>query len=436
MKKSYILILLCLSTASIFAQDPIIDEWIYNSTSKTSSYWQNTGTPLNQNYVFNQSTVLADVLTICFDADTVWIESEGMTNDMGQYVNADVPQGMGYTFTFPRNPIAGSGTESAPDVSGVGVLVNGIPMFGLSDGTSYHPGLGSNENNGAGVWVGDAYWSEGFTLDTAFAAHPQGAGAYHSHATPFRLYEDPDNAHSPIIGFANDGFPVYGPFGYSSANDNTSGITRMVSGYELRNITNRSTLPGGGASMPAGPTITTGGNFDLGTYIQDYEYVGGGSSTLDEHNGRLCVTPEYPSGTYAYFVTVDAVGTPQFPYYIGTTYYGTPVNSNQLGSGTIPTSGTQCFPLSTSVTNNDFNTSELAVYPNPSNGIISIDLPEEATGQFDLKVIDNTGKMVYSKNMIEANDIKLINLENLSSGIYMVRIIGYNQLFTSKFIKE
>jgi len=36
------------------------------------------------------------------------------------------------------------------------------------------------------------------------------------------------------------------------------------------------------------------------------------------------VTPEYPGGTYAYFVTINADGSPAFPYVIGRQWYGVP----------------------------------------------------------------------------------------------------------------
>jgi hypothetical protein len=45
---------------------------------------------------------------------------------------------------------------------------------------------------------------------------------------------------------------------------------------------------------------------------------------LDEYNGRFCVTPDFPGGTYAYFVAIDAGGVPAYPYNIGRTFYGTP----------------------------------------------------------------------------------------------------------------
>jgi hypothetical protein len=60
-----------------------------------------------------------------------------------------------------------------------------------------------------------------------------------------------------------------------------------------------------------------------GQYIEDFVFVEG-SGTLDASNGRFCVTPEYPGGTYAYFVTVDSTNHPVYPYVIGPTYYGRP----------------------------------------------------------------------------------------------------------------
>ena len=62
----------------------------------------------------------------------------------------------------------------------------------------------------------------------------------------------------------------------------------------------------------------------LGDLVQDYIYdtsVG----TLDEFNGKFAVTPDYPNGTYAYFMTEDSSGNPVYPYAIGRKFYGTPL---------------------------------------------------------------------------------------------------------------
>ena len=74
-----------------------------------------------------------------------------------------------------------------------------------------------------------------------------------------------------------------------------------------------------------GPEISK--QFPLGRYLEDYEFAAG-LGDLDQFNGRFAVTPEFPNGTYAYFVTVDEAGVPAFPYIIGPQYYGTPSGGN------------------------------------------------------------------------------------------------------------
>ena len=62
----------------------------------------------------------------------------------------------------------------------------------------------------------------------------------------------------------------------------------------------------------------------LGDLVQDYIYDSS-VGTLDEFNGKFAVTPDYPNGTYAYFMTEDGSGNPVYPYVIGRKFYGTPL---------------------------------------------------------------------------------------------------------------
>ena len=121
------------------------------------------------------------------------------------------------------------------------------------------------------------------------------------------LYDSTDSSsHSPIIGWALDGYPIYGPFGYSSANDSSSSIKRLLPSYSLRTYANdqRTSLANGTvlSSDYYGPNVNS--TYYLGYYLQDYQYDGSGD--LDEYNGRWCVTPDYPSGTYAYFIATNS----------------------------------------------------------------------------------------------------------------------------------
>jgi len=49
--------------------------------------------------------------------------------------------------------------------------------------------------------------------------------------------------HSPILGWSLDGFPIYGPYGFSDSKNPASAVKRMRSGYRLRTMTRQESLP-------------------------------------------------------------------------------------------------------------------------------------------------------------------------------------------------
>ena len=130
--------------------------------------------------------------------------------------------------------------------------------------------------------------------------------------------QDASLEHSPIIGWAYDGNPIYGPYGYLDPTDQSSEISRVRSSYALKpNLVydeDTNIVP----ARIDGPSL----NVDpAGTYIDDYQY-NFGSGDLDQYNGRFCKTPEFPNGRYCYFISIDATedGNPVFPYVLGPSY--------------------------------------------------------------------------------------------------------------------
>jgi len=127
------------------------------------------------------------------------------------------------------------------------------------------------------------------------------------------------DSHSPIIGWAYDGNPIYGPYGFSTKTGGN--IIPLKSGYSKK------------TSRENGPDTSL---YPLGIFVEDYEFTGNGD--LDEHNGRFCVTPEYPNGVYAYFTCIDVnedfginvknYKKPTFPYAIGDTFKSKPISYN------------------------------------------------------------------------------------------------------------
>jgi hypothetical protein len=176
------------------------------------------------------------------------------------------------------------------------------------------------------------------TFDSSNGASFQGAnyliygGEYGYMFSPKRLrflLEDNINSslveltptkHSPILGWAYDGNPIYGPYGYKDKENKSpfNEYKQLTTSYRIKSTRT---------------SLVDGLTDPLGTFIEDYEYVEG-LGDLDEYNGRYCVTPEYPNGVYAYFCTIDGVtGNPKFPYFIGPNFYSQANEINWNGNG-------------------------------------------------------------------------------------------------------
>lgn len=190
---------------------------------------------------------------------------------------------------------------------------------------------------------------------------------------------NPTTGHSNVVGWAYDGNPIYGPFGYSDPTNNNSTIKVLKTSYSssLQNVYNR-------------PEET---DFSLGYFVEDYKFDGNGD--LDVHNGRFAKTPEYPNGIYAYFVGIDTALTssskllPRFPYFIGNTFRSNPVfetfdqnfdfNNSELIRNTFP------YRVNQEYSDNDFIIESNELF----NQITSIE--SASTGKVDSLTIVNPG---------------------------------------------
>jgi len=130
----------------------------------------------------------------------------------------------------------------------------------------------------------------------------------HSTAIGSKLGDKLDT-HSPIIGWAYDGNPIYGPNGYSDPEDANSSVKYVNTGYILSSSD----------VVDRPPFKMDGTVFDQGFFIEDYKFDNSGD--LDVHNGRYTKTPDFPNGVYAYFAGITTVSREaKFPYFIGDTY--------------------------------------------------------------------------------------------------------------------
>ena len=198
--------------------------------------------------------------------------------------NPNTTTAQSYNFRVPLKPAV----AAAPTHGGGwwwGVALNGVP---------FESGTGETWNNDPrSGWRYEA--ATGFLnlgLDE-HNAHVQPNGSYHYHALPTGLVErlGGDGKKMLLIGWAADGFPLYTNFAYANAKDAKSALRKMKSSYRVKT--------GARPTQEGGP----GGSYD-GRFTQDFEYVKD-SGDLDENNGRIGVTPEFPDGTYYYCVTAE-----------------------------------------------------------------------------------------------------------------------------------
>lgn len=184
--------------------------------------------------------------------------------------------------SVPINPVA---ETKAWFVKIAGYALNGI-KFDPGTAESCTDKCSNGGRGPGGMWrveaLGQKFFDFGVDRNNA---HVQPNGAYHYHGVPNALVKP---GRMTLIGWASDGYPIYGRYGHAVASDAASPLRPMRSSYRLKSAPD--------AGRPATSIAP------MGTFTQDYAYVAG-SGDLDECNGRSDVTPEFPKGAYHYYAT-------------------------------------------------------------------------------------------------------------------------------------
>jgi len=417
-----------LGLESALHADPQLSSWLTAGSTKYARIYTSTANRaagISTNTWTGQSLpTYAGVHEINYSPTWVYIKNSGLAPYvMGPWNNPNLPKNQGTAngvYRFPRTPTFPT-SKTATGMGSIGFLVDGVSIYNTSDGFSYSTANNQDASpittftgpgrNGDGIWNRDAWPNEKISFDYALN-HPQPSGQYHAHVTAMGtryllgdnvLYNDSTKQyteknsttvfqHSPIIGWINDGLPLYGPYGYSDPLDSTSPVRRMISGYVLRDgtygtanlaITGRTSLPKWTqktnplTTTQYGPTVST--TYELGHFSEDYDYLGdlgytqNVSSTangytirfdLNQYNVRYCKTPEFPNGTWAYFTTITSSGTPWYPYNVGRWYHGSPTAGNSTTTTmNADTPLTQYYKGATS-TSETWSSTPVTVYGN------------------------------------------------------------------------
>lgn len=424
--------------------DPAITSWLINTTGiKGRHYVRGNPTPI-------QDTMLANVMMVQYSASNVYVRANGIpAYVIGPYLdgNPSTAVGRNYLFRIPLAPTVETGTKRAVGLGHIGVLINGVPIYNYADARSYN-----NQN----VWHQNAVFfeREGFDCAKGHPAPLMGGGGgggtaqgqYHHHQDPSAfniakvvmsdvcdmyladgLYVPDSTAHGPLIGYAFDGYPIYGAYGWVEQNG-TRVVKRITPSYRLRAITERTTLADGTTLQPSqhGPALST---TPLGAYAEDFKFVEG-SGDLDVHNGRFCITPEYPNGTYAYFATIDEAGNSVYPYVIGPTYYGVVATDNFPRQGpaggnastqVVINEAVQTYtPGTTSVQEADVD--RCTVHPNPATDVVVVQVTMPMQTRARVELIDLSGRTVRTSAIEQGSTMCYLDMQTLYAGMYTVRV--------------
>lgn len=407
--KLFVTILSLLASTSFAQLPPEITSWILNQSGQTG-----------------YGGLVTNVQQVQYSDGFVYVSASCVPSyDIGPWQgNPNTPKNQNFVYKITRSPQKNNGTLTATPLGHIGVWSNGVSIFNAKDAASYQ---------NAKVWNQNAILVEGASFDNCLG-HPAPNGEYHHHLNPRCLYDSKDSAkHSPIIGYSFDGYPIYGAFGFANP-DGTGNITRMRSTFRLRSVTDRTTLSDGTvlSANQYGPAI--GAQYPLGYYIEDFEIVQG-IGDLDEHNGRFCVTPEYPAGTYAYFVTLDESGVAAYPYTLGVTYYGVvPAGNTGPGSGhaTITEAVNTYSPSSVEAeASPEFSVS---VFPNPASSVVSLFIGAGAANNMLLMVTNTEGIVVYKQDNIQPAVQYTLDVSAFAEGLYFMSLQSGSGMVVERFV--
>jgi len=231
---------------------------------------------------------------------------------VGEFPNANNPNTITTQSVSWTGTLSPAQTSSSTAVEPTGYALNGVKFDPGTAGTCPSDATSTSDctllgNDGSWNIEALGQTTFNFGLDSN-NAHVQPNGAYHYHGMPTGLLNNAGiTSSSPamlLVGFAQDGFPIYARYGHSTATDASSDLRVITSSYQIK-----STLDSGRPSTSVIPA---------GTFSEDWEYVEG-LGDLDACNGRFDVTPEFPQGIYHYYVTDT------YPF-IGRCVYGTPAS--------------------------------------------------------------------------------------------------------------
>lgn len=183
--------------------DPLGGHWFVTKREPHAYYYRDGERFLNlfapANHDVNKDGI--PDLALSHDEEFLIMDTQGYPNHpTAIFPNASNPNRIlpqKFRFKLPFRPQLAETITRLP-MGPVGVAINGVVFFNPFEAGGINAVEGYSE-----VWL------------DACCGHPQQEGVYHYHKYPTCVkspFRDDGQQHSPVIGFAFDGFPLYGPY--------------------------------------------------------------------------------------------------------------------------------------------------------------------------------------------------------------------------------
>ena len=204
------------------------------------------------------------------------------------------------SFSIPSSPQEAAASTELSLRYDDGIFLNGVKLdllaaacYGVGNEPAGQEKIGCFDTGGQPFRYDPMSPLNAFGTDS-HNAHTQPDGEYHYHGDPKALHDPArSDSPSPVVGFAADGFPIFGPF---FRDEDTGEVRRATSSYSLKSGVRAAQSHGGATYDPSGPGGAFEGEEYNGRFVDDYEYIAG-SGDLDECNGMVV------DGRYGYRIT-------------------------------------------------------------------------------------------------------------------------------------
>lgn len=122
--------------------------------------------------------------------------------------------------------------------------------------------------------------------------------------------------------------------------------------------------------------------------------------------------------------------------YVSQTIGQQSIVGNTTKNGVTYSQGYQQSVWNKYISNNSVNSITTVTYPNPFTGTVNFQFSQPILENISIALYDVLGRLVYSATKKSAENILIIDLSNLASGDYLVRLTSAHYTYYTQILKQ